>query len=225
MVNNVQKSKIDKSHPKLPARHPVTGGRRQRRATETRLRIFRSALELYAERGFQSVTVEAITEAADVGKGTFFNYFASKEQVLAVFAEIQLGKVNEALQLAFAGNEPTEKVLRKLAKGLAQEPGRTPELARALISAFLANSAVRALMNRTMIEGRRLLAKLIAAAQKRDEVNSRLKAEAIAKQFQQTMMGTILFWSLHGEPSLEKCVEESFKYFWRSIVAAESQKS
>jgi AcrR family transcriptional regulator len=61
-------------------------GRRERRAAETRVRLFRSAMRLFAERGFQNVTVEDITEAADVGKGTFFNYFQSKDQVLGVMA-------------------------------------------------------------------------------------------------------------------------------------------
>src|ERR1039458_6117126 len=42
-------------------------GRRERRAAETRLRLFRCALHLFAERGFSNVTVEDITEAADVG--------------------------------------------------------------------------------------------------------------------------------------------------------------
>src|ERR1039457_5580663 len=77
----------------LTAGNPPGAGRRQRRAAETRLRLFRCALQLIAERGFPNVTVEDITEAADVGKGTFFNYFESKDHVLSVMAEVQLGKV------------------------------------------------------------------------------------------------------------------------------------
>ena len=57
-------------------------GRRDRKAAETRLRLFRCAVRLFAERGFTNVTVEDITEAADVGKGTFFNYFESKDHVV-----------------------------------------------------------------------------------------------------------------------------------------------
>ena len=41
-----------------------------------------------------------------MGKGTFFNYFASKDHVLSVMAEIQLGKVREALQAAEDGKCP-----------------------------------------------------------------------------------------------------------------------
>ena len=73
--------------------HLKSMSRRERRAAETRVRLFRCALQLFAERGFPNVTVEDITEAADVGKGTFFNYFESKDDVLSVVAEIQLGKV------------------------------------------------------------------------------------------------------------------------------------
>ena len=65
-------------------------GRRERHRTEIRERLFRSALRLFAERGFLETTVEDITEAADVGKGTFFNYFRTKEHVLATFGAERL---------------------------------------------------------------------------------------------------------------------------------------
>jgi AcrR family transcriptional regulator len=65
-------------------------GRRNRRAAETRLRLFRCALQLVAERGLPRVTVEDITEAADVGKGTFFNYFESKNHLLATIVDVSL---------------------------------------------------------------------------------------------------------------------------------------
>src|ERR1035438_8413044 len=100
----------------FPGRAPQqqVPGRRQRRATETRLRLFRCALHLFTERGFSNVTVEQITDAADVGKGTFFNYFESKDHVLGVLAEIQLGKVKEAKLQAGRGNEAIRSVLRRV---------------------------------------------------------------------------------------------------------------
>src|SRR5512147_2853301 len=106
--------------------HLKQAGRRERRAAETRLRLFRCALQLFSERGFPNVTVEDITEAADVGKGTFFNYFESKDHVLGVLAEIQLGKVQEAVDEAEAGNRSIESVLQKLFLRLGEEPGRSP---------------------------------------------------------------------------------------------------
>src|SRR6266702_91625 len=55
--------------------------RRQRRSAEIRDRLFRAALNLFAKKGFAETTVEDITEAADVGKGTFFNYFPSHDHI------------------------------------------------------------------------------------------------------------------------------------------------
>ena len=52
--------------------------RRERRRVETRERIYRAALRIFAQRGYLETTVEDITDAADVGKGTFFNYFPTK---------------------------------------------------------------------------------------------------------------------------------------------------
>ena len=196
-------------------------GRRQRRAAETRVRLFRCALQLFAERGFPNVTVEDITETADVGKGTFFNYFASKDHVLGVMAEIQLGKVREALRLAESGKQTTYAVLHRLFLRVGEEPGRSPDLARALISSFLANESVRFLIDRNLSEGRNIVAQIVAAGQKRGEIDPRLKKEKVAIQLQQAFLGTLLLWSLHGKPALESWIEESFQHFWRAIAVSD----
>jgi AcrR family transcriptional regulator len=193
-------------------------GRRERRAAETRIRLFRCALQLFAERGFPNVTVEDITEAADVGKGTFFNYFVTKDHVLGVMAEIQLGKVREAASLAAQGKKPIRAVLHRFFLRIVEEPGRSPDLARALISCFLANEGVRNLIRRAMAEGRGVVSQIVAAGQARGEIDPRLKRERVATQLLQTIMGTVLLWSLHGDPPLKAWIEDSFRHFWRSIA-------
>lgn len=195
-------------------------GRRERRAAETRLRLFRCALGLFAERGFPNVTIEQITEAADVGKGTFFNYFESKDQILGVMAEIQLGKVREAFERATAGEQPIQSVLRQLFQRVGEEPGRSPELARAVISSFLASKYIRQHMARNMSEGRRMAAQIIHLGQKRGEIDPKLKKEELALHLQQTFMGTLVLWSLLGEPKLETALEASFQHFWRAIASS-----
>jgi len=145
----------------------VPPDRRKRRAAETRVRLFRCALQLFAERGFPNVTVEDITEAADVGKGTFFNYFESKDHVLGVMAEIQLGKVKDAASRAPLSKQPIYAVLRRLAQRLAEEPGRSPGLARAFISSFLTSPSVREILKRNMQEGRKAIGGLIVEGQRR----------------------------------------------------------
>src|SRR6202163_549313 len=85
---------------------PSSPDRRQRRASEIRERLFRAALDLFAQHGFTDTTVEGITNAADVGKGTFFNYFPSKDHILLAFGEMQLRKLEAAIELARRTGEP-----------------------------------------------------------------------------------------------------------------------
>lgn len=54
----------------------------ERRRAATRGRLVNTALALFATHGIYEVTVEDITEAADVGKGTFYQHFPSKTVII-----------------------------------------------------------------------------------------------------------------------------------------------
>src|SRR4029077_6611088 len=120
--------------------------RRQRRSADTRERLFRAALDLFAQKGLVETTVEDITEAADVGKGTFFNYFPSKDHILLAFGEMQLNKLEAAIEVARHTDEPMPEFLRSLALRMTQEPVRNPALIRIILQAYLSTTPVRAAM-------------------------------------------------------------------------------
>src|SRR6266404_8070958 len=77
-----------------------TPGRRQRRREETAQRILSEAIRLFDNQGYTSTTVEQITEAADVGKGTFFNYFPSKDHILLSLFAMLSGEFEQLEQEA-----------------------------------------------------------------------------------------------------------------------------
>lgn len=176
--------------------------RRHRRAEETRQRLFRSALDLFALRGFADTTVEEITNAADVGKGTFFNYFPSKDHLLLAFAEMQLAKLQSTVEYLRASGEPIPQFLRTLGSRMTEEPGRNPSLVRALLFANLASTPVREAMRINQARGQEILTEFVVIGQQRGEIRSDLPAKDLATAFRQTIFGTLLVWSLYGDDSL-----------------------
>ena len=55
---------------------------RQKKALETRNKLLHKSLELFGKYGFEHVTIEQITKACDVSKGTFYTHFPSKYDVI-----------------------------------------------------------------------------------------------------------------------------------------------
>lgn len=55
--------------------------RQDKRRQSTRLKLMRAALQLMSAKGLDGVAIQDITNAADVGFGSFYNHFASKEAI------------------------------------------------------------------------------------------------------------------------------------------------
>ncbi len=197
---------------------PAPVGRRERRRQETRERIYRAAIHLFAERGFFETTTEQITEAADVGQGTFFNYFPSKQHVLVELSEIQLHKIRAARERAVAGGASSEEVLHTLTHEITVEPVQSAPLARALFSAMLSNEAVLGLVGETFSEGRREMASIMAAGQSRGEIRRDRKPAELALAFQRAVIGTVLLWTVEPKASLKSWLERAFRDFWAAAA-------
>src|SRR3984885_9836055 len=131
--------------------------RRERRRVETRERIYRAALRIFAQRGYLDTTVEDITEAADVGKGTFFNYFPTKEHVLATFGDERVAVIKRAAEEARKTKGPVLPVIKNLATYLAGLSSESPALLRSIYEANASCAPVRVEMQKRIHAGRRLM--------------------------------------------------------------------
>src|SRR4051794_31697268 len=63
----------------------VISSRRTIKKERTRRHIIEAAIELFARDGIDAVTVDQLAAAADVGKGTVYNYFHTKEDIVVAF--------------------------------------------------------------------------------------------------------------------------------------------
>jgi AcrR family transcriptional regulator len=192
--------------------------RRRRRSAETRKRLFRAALDLFAKKGFAETTVEDITEAADVGKGTFFNYFPGKDHILIAFSDMQVAKLQEAVHNMRERQEPMPAFLSSLTVRMTAEPGRSPDVVRAILQANLSNPAVRNAMRENHKRGHGLLTQLVELGQERGEFRRDFPAAELAHVFRQTVMGTLLIWSVFGDASLPDRIHTALSVLWTGLA-------
>jgi len=200
----------------------ATPGRRQRRSSEIRERLFRAALDLFANKGFLETTVEDITEAADVGKGTFFNYFPSKDHILIAFGEMQLAKLEASIEEARRNNVPMPDFLRSLGARMTQEPTRNPAIVRTLLQAYLSTTPVRQAMVDLQKRAHALHTQIVKIGQERGEIRNDLPPADIANVFRQTIFGTLLIWSLYGDATLHERIEAAFNVLWTGLAPRQS---
>jgi AcrR family transcriptional regulator len=92
---------------------------RERKKQQTRQLIAETARRLFAERGFEAVTVAEVARAADVSQATVFNYFPTKEDLFYSGLEA----FEDALLAAIREREAGESVLDAFGRFVLQPRG------------------------------------------------------------------------------------------------------
>jgi AcrR family transcriptional regulator len=84
-------------------------GRRERRKLEARGRLLAATRQMIAEQGAAELKIADIAKAADVGFGTFYNHFESKDAIVeAVLAQVLAGAASAIGSFALEFADPAE---------------------------------------------------------------------------------------------------------------------
>lgn len=98
-----------------------------------RQRLLSESLRLFREKGYEDTTVAEITQAAGVAKGTFFNYFPTKEDVLLALGEQTLGRMQQVEASELFGNGSTQRKVSALFQSLAAGLDADRDLVRQMV--------------------------------------------------------------------------------------------
>jgi AcrR family transcriptional regulator len=136
-------------------------GLRERKKLETKQALALAAVRLAAERGLENVRVEDITDAVNVSRRTFTNYFSCKEEAIASLSTDRFTRAVEALRDRPAG----EPLADSLAGVFAAEHEAATQLDRervAPIRILMTSPALQGEALKAMVQAEGPLAKAIA---------------------------------------------------------------
>lgn len=194
---------------------PTPEGRRERHRRETFERLVKAAREIMFSRGFNDITVQDITDAADVGKGTFFNYFRSKEHVVSRVHEYNRRSVNVAIEHVRTGQASVPDALASILMALlCPAGGEWLTYQTNTMRALALNTEVRGLVAQEMTKTRQGHETLVSLGQGQGAIRVDVPAADLAMVQQTFFAGlTVALW-IHNTMPTPELVNEITRNFY-----------
>ncbi len=112
-------------HAPKPAPVPAVD-RQARRKRETREKLIDGAQRAMAHKGIDATTIQEITDAADVGFGSFYNHFASREEIVDAIMRERIDPFSVVLDvLNDSVDDPAERLSAKVRHTVRKAMGDT----------------------------------------------------------------------------------------------------
>jgi len=162
-----------------------------------RERIFRAAMALFRQRGFQETTASDIAKAAHVSRGTFFNYFPYKEAVLLEYGALLLAGLREEVKGRLARGEDPLAILRFIFQEVARYTEAEKDLVLPLLYELLNPDPIRAKAAFEALPLGDLIAQVLRPLREKDLVRKDLSLERMGRTLADLYFLTALRWAAY----------------------------
>jgi len=174
------------------------------RRAATRRAILDAAEKLFRKRGFEETAVEQITTAANVAKGTFYQHFESKTEILLALIRRHEAATVEAVTRKLSEGCAPLQLLYGLILAVGQSFEKDRKMAARAVALAMAKPAVE---NQPSL--RTAFALILAEGQKRGEIRGDVDSYELALMLGGAMLPAIIGWAAQGKkgqltPSIEK---------------------
>jgi AcrR family transcriptional regulator len=174
-----------------------------RRRQQTRAEILRTAFDLFAKSGYDSVSMDAIAESAGVSRATLFNYFPQKELMLHDIAASRAEKLKSILSdFAASGKTPAFDDIVGLILKISEENARIGSHSKKLLLETFFRSASQGLLLAAREEAVTALTTFMTKLVRRRK-QARLAAETLFAVY----LATMLEWLMRDAASSQWLLE------------------
>jgi AcrR family transcriptional regulator len=174
-----------------------------RRKQEVRERILQAAFDLFLAHGVEATKIEDICERADVANRTFFNHFATRQDMVRALAEKRLVNIRDVL--ADRSSEPVPARLIGLFDDISAVLIKSGETYREMIGAMLATTGLGLQRGYGLHE---TFLDLVKDGVARGEVSGRHDPHTLADIIVAALVGAIVNWTIDKTYSLDTGLHE-----------------
>jgi AcrR family transcriptional regulator len=172
--------------------------RLERRKLEVREKILAAAFDLFLGQGVAATTIEEICERADVANRTFFNHFATRQDMIRALAERRLVNLHDVV--FDRSDEAIPARLVGVFDDIAAVLAKSGDTYRELIGEMLATSGYGVQRGFNLHD---TFAELVKEGVARGEVSATHDAETLADIIVGALSGGIVNWTVDRTYSLQ----------------------
>ncbi|TYR79857.1 TetR/AcrR family transcriptional regulator [Priestia megaterium] len=194
--------------------------KRELQKEEIKQRIQKVAISLFQKQGYQKTTVSQITAEAGVAKGTFFNYFKTKESVLHCLGVYQTEQVSKKVSLLLDTNKPASAIIKELFLLLAKmNEHANPQLVRSWFHIAITDNTFHQSETLQIEKMKQQFILVFETGKQRGELISDVSAEEMASIAILNFFGILLHWCTNPNSriSLEEKTEQAISLLFRGI--------
>lgn len=149
-----------------------------------RSEILDAAIVCFSRDGLHCTTMQNIVRQSGLSPGAIYNYFKSKEEIIAAIAQRRQAKERELVARAISGG-PADRALLRLRDAFLDELSNPAERRRRRVSVQLwaeaqRDAEIHKIVERTFAEPRKLISNLLFEIQKRGAITNSINADALA---------------------------------------------
>jgi AcrR family transcriptional regulator len=194
--------------------------RRERKHAALRARIISTAIDLFARHGITNVTVDHIADVADIGKGTIYNYFQAKEDILVAYM-VDIERQVQARVLDFStSKKPLDSILAEFLRFQFRLKKPYHQFVRIFMAQMLARTEE---FRPYMMEMQKAidppLHKLFQGLRTRRLIRRGLDIAVLVGVFKTMHLGLSALWAIEGPPfrGTDQILTEEIKLFCEGI--------
>src|SRR5215470_14525084 len=194
--------------------------RRERKKAAVRRRIIETAVDLFGRHGLDGVTVEHIADVADLGKGTIYNYFQTKEDIVVAY----MVEKEREVQARIAHLAESKGRMASILAAYIQLQFRLKRPYHAFVRVFLAQMCLRTEQFLPyMVEMQKLidpnLEALFHGLKKRGLIRGDVDVPELVGVFKTIHLGLTVLWAVEGPPfrGTDRIVRQEIRLFCEGL--------